>query len=95
MRSHHISLISTLICNLVRQKDEKPMALISGHLDHSKYAARSVSGGRIPVLSHSNQRLTRHTHLHTLFMSHLRPILFNMFFKCKCSDGKANPSVHL
>lgn len=72
MSSHHISLISTLICNLVRQKDEKLAALTTGHLDRSKYCARNLSGGRIPVVSHSNQSLTDQTHsfTHSVFVTY-------------------------
>lgn len=64
MSGHHVSLVVTFICILVRQTDEKPAALTSGHLDHSKYAARSLSGGRIPEPDRAD------TLLHTLSTCH-------------------------
>lgn len=71
MSSHHVNLISTFICILVRQTDEKPAALTSGHLDHSKYAARSLSGGRIPEPGRADTLLytlsTCHIHIFIVF----------------------------
>lgn len=69
MRSHRVSLISTFICILIRQKDEKPAALTSGHLDHSNYAARNLSGGRIPEPDRAD------TLLYTLSVCHIHTLI--------------------
>lgn len=69
MSSHHVSLISTFICILLRQKDEKLAALTPGRLDHSKYAARSLSGGRIPEPDRAD------TLLYTLSMCHIHILI--------------------